>query len=75
MFAWPTMGRRHRLAHTFDPDLVLLDIGLPAMDGYEVAADCVPATTVAVGLCSCGERYGQDADRSRVARPASLTTA
>ncbi len=52
-------------AREFRPDLVLLDIGLPGMDGYEVARqirsspECEAAVLVAV------TGWGQDADRTR----------
>ena len=29
--------RRSRMLETFDPDTVLLDIGMPEMDGFEVS--------------------------------------
>jgi CheY-like chemotaxis protein len=53
------------LAAEFGPDLVLLDIGLPGMDGYEVARrlrlrqDLTPLRLVAV------TGYGQQEDRDR----------
>jgi CheY-like chemotaxis protein len=49
----------------FAPDLVLLDIGLPGLDGYEVArrirADPRRARTRLVAVTG----YGRDADRER----------
>jgi len=52
-------------ATRYRPDVVLLDIGLPMMDGYEVAAKMrlLPAhkTTVLVALTG----YGQDSDRQK----------
>ena len=52
-------------ATSYCPDVVLLDIGLPMMDGYEVAAKMrlSPAhkTTVLVALTG----YGQDSDRQK----------
>ena len=53
------------VARKFRPEFILLDIGLPGMDGYEVAAKmrqeewCKDAVIVAVS------GYGQDEDRRR----------
>jgi CheY-like chemotaxis protein len=53
------------MARTFQPEFVLLDIGLPIMDGYEVAAmlrkegHCKNAVIIAVS------GYGQEEDRRR----------
>jgi CheY-like chemotaxis protein len=51
------------MAHELGPDIVLLDIGLPGMDGYEVAARLRddPLTESARIIAVSG--YGQDADR------------
>jgi signal transduction histidine kinase len=51
------------MAHDLAPDVVLLDIGLPGMDGYEVAARLRddPLTESARIIAVSG--YGQDADR------------
>jgi signal transduction histidine kinase len=52
-------------ASAFRPDVAVLDIGLPAMDGYELAtrlraqADGAPPVLVALS------GYGQDGDRAR----------
>jgi CheY-like chemotaxis protein len=54
-----------RIAEKFEPDIVLLDIGMPGLDGYEVArrlrrqARERPLRIVAV------TGWGQDADRQR----------
>jgi len=54
-----------RLADEFDPDVVLLDIGMPGLDGYEVARRLRalkrerPMRIVAI------TGWGQDADRRR----------
>ena len=53
------------LAREFGPEVILLDIGLPGMDGYEVASRlrrdpcCKDAVIVAIS------GYGQDEDRRR----------
>ena len=51
------------ISESFDPDVVFLDIGLPVMDGYEVArrlrAQDRKMTLVAI------TGYGQEADRKR----------
>ena len=52
-------------AREFQPNIVLLDIGLPEMDGYEVARRLrrQPQTKDAWLIAMTG--YGQDTDRSR----------
>lgn len=53
------------LARSVRPDVCLLDIGLPDMDGYELArrlrADAATSATVLVAVTG----YGQEQDRSR----------
>jgi signal transduction histidine kinase/ActR/RegA family two-component response regulator len=53
------------VARTFRPRVVLLDIGLPIVDGYQVAArlraECAAAPLALVALTG----YGQSADRAR----------
>jgi signal transduction histidine kinase len=54
------------LAPTFRPDICLLDIGLPVMDGYELAARLRSASLVGDDtriIAVTG--YGQDGDRRR----------
>jgi CheY-like chemotaxis protein len=49
----------------FDPDVVLLDIGLPGMDGYEVAAT-LRASPHGEGLTLVAlTGYGQESDKQR----------
>lgn len=52
-------------AHDYRPDVVLLDIGLPKMDGYEVAKKMrqQPFLTNVVLVAMTG--YGQESDRQR----------
>ena len=53
------------LAHAFDPEVVLLDIGLPHMDGYEVARRFREEPRLANTLLVAVTGYGQDGDRQR----------
>ncbi len=51
-------------ARAFRPDVVLLDIGLPGMDGFEIASAlrALPETSRAHLIAVSG--YGQDKDRA-----------
>ncbi|WP_052231212.1 response regulator [Burkholderia glumae] len=52
-------------AAAFQPEVVMLDIGLPGMDGYEIARAlrALPATAGALLIALTG--YGQESDRQR----------
>jgi signal transduction histidine kinase len=55
-----------RIAKVFKPEVCLVDIGLPAMDGYELARRLRESQDLATGarlIAVTG--YGQDADRER----------
>ncbi|HVV48168.1 MAG TPA: ATP-binding protein [Polyangia bacterium] len=55
-----------RIARVFKPEVCLVDIGLPAMDGYEVARKLRESSDLPRGarlIAVTG--YGQDADRQR----------
>lgn len=54
-----------------DPDVVLLDIGLPGLDGYEVARQIRASSTAQNVLLIAISGYGQDEDR-RKAREAGF---
>src|SRR5205823_5296868 len=55
-------------AAEFDPDVALLDIGLPVMDGYELARRLRVGKWVKKDLRLVAlTGYGQDSDRSRSA--------
>jgi PAS domain S-box-containing protein len=54
-----------KVAHQYDPDIVILDIGLPEMSGYEVAR-CLTAQGCAARLIALSG-YGQEEDRARSA--------
>ncbi|GAB3726121.1 hypothetical protein GCM10028862_01030 [Luteimonas pelagia] len=74
-----SLGLDHRIAHDGDtaletalaygPDVVLLDIGMPGMDGYEVARRLRqhPATRSALLVAVTGWNQAQDRQRSRAA--------
>src|SRR5690606_26685402 len=51
-----------------DPDAVLLDIGMPSMDGYEVAQQIRSTPAHADVLLIALTGWGQDEDRARAAR-------
>jgi CheY-like chemotaxis protein len=52
-------------AEQLDPHLVLLDIGLPGMDGYTVARHLRSADDTAGCVIAAVTGYGQDSDRQR----------
>jgi CheY-like chemotaxis protein len=67
-------------ATSFDPQFVLLDIGLPEMDGYEVARRlkliCPRARLIALtgyGLASDKQRSAQSGFEAHLVKPVSLT--
>ena len=53
------------VANTHPPDVVLLDIGLPRMDGYEVARQLLKPLGLAKPFLIAITGYGQAADRRR----------
>jgi signal transduction histidine kinase/DNA-binding response OmpR family regulator len=53
------------MASEFRPDVVLLDIGLPLMDGYEVARRLRQTPQTAGALLIALTGYGQQGDRQR----------
>jgi CheY-like chemotaxis protein len=52
-----------RVCEALEPELALLDIGLPVMDGYELARQLRARGCTAALVAVTG--YGQDADRRR----------
>jgi CheY-like chemotaxis protein len=52
-------------AESFRPDVVLLDIGLPVMDGYEVAARIRERLGESSPVLAALSGFGQEGDRSR----------
>ena len=55
------------VAATFRPEVVLLDIGLPGLDGYEVAAKLREQVLLQDVVLVAMTGYGQDSDRRRSA--------
>ena len=51
------------LAPQFRPDVVILDIGLPKMNGYDVARELRKLPGVATALLVALSGYGQEEDR------------
>jgi CheY-like chemotaxis protein len=52
-------------ARSFRPDVVLLDIGLPGMDGYQVASALRDDEALSDAVLIAVTGYGQDEDRRR----------
>jgi CheY-like chemotaxis protein len=52
-------------AHAFHPEVFVLDIGLPGMDGYEVARRLRALDAFAHAPLVAVTGYGQDEDRAR----------
>jgi PAS domain S-box-containing protein len=55
------------VARAYQPDVVLLDIGLPRMDGYEVARRLRSQTDLQDALLIAVTGYGQEEDRRQAA--------
>jgi CheY-like chemotaxis protein len=53
------------LARAFSPDVVLLDIGLPGMDGWQIAQQFRQQPAARRPLLIALTGYGQDNDRQR----------
>ena len=54
-------------AHDFHPDVVLLDLGMPVMDGYEVCRRLRADETLAETLVIAQTGWGGEAERRRTA--------
>ena len=71
---WPTTARPPSTGEPNRPDLVLLDIGLPGMDGYEVARRCREDKDLHRIMLVAMTGYGKEEDRRRSQKPASTPT-
>ena len=60
-------------ARTFQPEVILLDIGLPDIDGYEVAATLRRDCSLEAASSSRCPPTNPTATRRRRSRPASMT--
>jgi CheY-like chemotaxis protein len=58
-------GTALRLAEEYQPEVVLLDLGLPGMDGWEVARRLRHVEGMAEALVVAVTGYGRDEDRRR----------
>ncbi len=58
-------ARALEVAQWFQPEVVLLDIALPRMDGYEVAERLRRRPETHRGLLIAISGYGQDEDRQK----------
>ena len=54
-----------KCAQRFDPDIILLDIGMPGMDGYEVARELSTLKRARPFKIVALSGWGQEADRER----------
>ena len=52
-------------AERFNPDVILLDIGMPGMDGYEVARELRAREQTKSAIIIALTGYGQPDDRAR----------
>jgi CheY-like chemotaxis protein len=53
------------IAGSFKPEVVLLDIGMPSMDGYQVVRELRAKALVPQPLVAALTGWGQDSDRKR----------
>jgi CheY-like chemotaxis protein len=53
------------MAHDFNPEIMLLDIGLPGMSGYEVARQLRADSQFKKLIIAAMTGYGQTEDRQR----------
>jgi CheY-like chemotaxis protein len=63
----PDAGEALRIARSYRPDLVLLDIGLPGVDGYELGRRLRAEPTTAKTTLVAVTGYGQVTDRAKSA--------
>ena len=67
-------ARRSQAVGRFRPDVVLLDIGMPGLNGYEVAQAVRRDPGAPRALLVALTGWGQDEDERPRAAPASTTT-
>ena len=67
-------GQAVKLAERTAPDVVLLDIAMPVMDGFEAAEELRERTPDAAVLMLTGSNARTDVDRARTAGAAGYVT-
>jgi DNA-binding NarL/FixJ family response regulator len=63
-----------RLAGELGPDVVLMDLSMPVVDGFEASRRIRAAATAPVVIVLTGSSYAEDVERARAAGAAGYVT-